>query len=377
MVEAIIANVIHAEFPDLDESLHNPGNWGARTAYQAGAMLFTGFLAHEMGLDPAVAGSAAYNAATNNFLTKQQLDEKAERLRNAKTPAERDQIYAYYADLDARQQWAATGCILQNQCGDPVLDVVRWYVPTIASTDALNLDYVRVAVGAMAGELDGSPRLDYARSFDDLNTLIGAAIIAGQKPLQGVYPETYLLGGGLWLRGGAAALKGSATVLGGFNTGRVAVGAGVGLGANGASQIYSMNQYGTSFDPWSFGLAGVTGGVGGNTSAFLPILSLNTGAALMGSGMNGQDPTNAVIGAVLGSIFGYGVGSIASAGAKGVTNSLSIRTQIWKPRYWNEGPLGMQSYTRTWEMLPGNVEVGFGTSVMEIVSGAAQNTHKK
>jgi hypothetical protein len=103
MVEAIIANVIRAEFPNIDESLHNPGNWGQRTAYQAGSMLISGFLAHEMGLDPAVAGSAAYNAAANNFLTGKQYEEKMRRLANAKSEAERQKIQAYYAVLDRQQ----------------------------------------------------------------------------------------------------------------------------------------------------------------------------------------------------------------------------------------------------------------------------------
>jgi hypothetical protein len=327
--------------------------------------------------DVVASGQAGRNAVENNYLFAPEIDQKvvAEK-KCAKGDATACKVAADLRAKDAERDLAlmkaCSGAGQDSQaCADLRKDAEK-------AQDSLSKGYIYTVNPKYWFDKDKrlAHNLEYSEIDALLKTLDGwtPEQIAHQASVtKDLQKEAILiaLGGGVMVRGAATALKG------GISVGRMVVGAGAGMAGNGGIQLYLMNEYGSSFDPWSFALSGVSGGLGGNTNSFLPILMLNTGAAMTGSVLNGQDTTDAVIGAFLGSGFGYGFGYTLGAGAKGVTNSLPIRKQIWSASNWDTGPFGIQSYSNFWERIPGNLEVGFGTLGTELSSGAIQNLPTK
>lgn len=111
--------------------------------------------------------------------------------------------------------------------------------------------------------------------------------------------------------GDAPVLFGSSVL--GLTVKGMAANAAIGVGVNTGVQL-------TGKDPFSYVdaiMAGVTAaattGKGWQTSA-----AINMGGAAIGSGVKGEDPTNASIAAGVGSVFGSGIGKVATEQLKPV-----------------------------------------------------------
>jgi filamentous hemagglutinin len=109
-------------------------------------------------------------------------------------------------------------------------------------------------------------------------------------------------------------------------------GATLGLGANGSVQL----GLGQPFDWYSFGIAGVTGAASSGMG-FIPAILTNTGGALAGSGMQGQNPNGAMAGAVVGTAIGYTVGSKLEGNLNNIFNPW------YRPEWVNVG-MGLSTW---------------------------------
>ncbi|MEB0140697.1 MULTISPECIES: hypothetical protein [unclassified Undibacterium] len=145
--------------------------------------------------------------------------------------------------------------------------------------------------------------------------------------------------------------------------GAAIAGAGIGSGVNGAVQL-SMPQ---PFDWFSFGMAGVTGAAS-TGMGFIPAMLVNTGGALAGSGMQGQNPNGAMIGAGVGTAIGYPIGSK-------IEGSLNKVLNPWYRQDWKEVGMGMSAWVPK-SPIPswgGNI---VGGAVQEGVGSGTQNNGK-
>ena len=109
-------------------------------------------------------------------------------------------------------------------------------------------------------------------------------------------------------------------------------GATIGMGVNGGVQL-ATNQ---PFDWFSFGMAGATGAASSGMG-FVPALFINTGGALAGSGMQGQNPNGAMAGAVIGTAAGFLIGSKIESSLGNVMNP-------WYRQQWKDIGMGMSVY---------------------------------
>ncbi|MFJ3045274.1 hypothetical protein ACIPEN_05540 [Herbaspirillum chlorophenolicum] len=114
--------------------------------------------------------------------------------------------------------------------------------------------------------------------------------------------------------------------------GLAGTGATIGMGVNGGVQLVT-NQ---PFDWFSFGMAGLTG-ASSSGMGFIPALLINTGGALSGSGIQGQNPNGAMAGAAIGTAAGFLFGAKIESGLGNVMNP-------WYRQQWKDIGLGMSIY---------------------------------
>jgi filamentous hemagglutinin len=109
---------------------------------------------------------------------------------------------------------------------------------------------------------------------------------------------------------------------------------------SGFNAIYQSTQN-QPIDWLDVGIAGVTGFVAGGGSlaqGLTSSLGVNTGGALVGSTIKGENPNGAVGGAAAGTVVGYGLG-------KGVESVVKIKTAPWyKPDWVDTGVVGVQKW---------------------------------
>jgi hypothetical protein len=171
-----------------------------------------------------------------------------------------------------------------------------------------------------------------------------------ERPLEGVYPESYLLGGLLLRSGAVAAGSGSA--------GLKAAGAVIGGVANYGSQTWFNEDQ--PVDWLSVGLSSVTGWSGASTTNIVPLLKLNTGAALVDSAMHGQNPGNAVAGAMGGTVLGWGLGSLTRSGATWLGNVRPSTVNANYTKYWQTYGYSISRYIPELEQAAPYLGIGFG-----------------
>jgi hypothetical protein len=108
------------------------------------------------------------------------------------------------------------------------------------------------------------------------------------------------------------------------------------------------------------------------------VLSANTGAALIGAGLTGEDPAYPLLGATVGTFVGWGVGAAATAGVKQAGNTLlgqtlSGRTGALMNNAWDDYGWTITSYSPWWDRAAPYVGIGFGNFSTEAFGSALQN----
>lgn len=171
------------------------------------------------------------------------------------------------------------------------------------------------------------------------------------------------------MAGGASLFSSSATLA------EKAISAGLSYGANGLVQLATGNT-GNKFDYLSFGLSGFTGAATAGKSYYFTQL-LGAGSAYMGSQIEGQDSTSAVLGSMAGTGIGYTAGSAItnSLEAQYIKNQLGMRASKYSLKYSGK-PYGSGIFWKGGEMspVPGTTGGAIGSLISE---GASSATQKK
>ncbi|MFA7292942.1 MAG: DUF637 domain-containing protein [Rhodocyclaceae bacterium] len=274
--------------PLLDQAIggSDGSGWGSNpetaqqmqtATLQLGSMAISAATAAALGKDGMTAALAAQNETVNNYLTRNQIEDKAKALANAKTEADRQKVLNDYAALDGKQRDAAAACLLGGNCA--------------SVTDP-------AAIKAALADLNAAcapPRIckpEAKASIAELNALYGKA-----ESIAKVYPVETLIA--LLATGGLSVSAGGAT---GVSTGMRVTGGIIGVGAN-----YSFQDKNLSTDSVDLAIAGVTGYLAMGRTLW-PTTAINTSGALIGSTIKGEDPYPGMAGAALGTIVGYRAG---------------------------------------------------------------------
>ncbi|WP_433705656.1 beta strand repeat-containing protein [Paraburkholderia sacchari] len=142
--------------------------------------------------------------------------------------------------------------------------------------------------------------------------------------------------------------------------GMMGAGSAIGMAANGGVQLYN----GQPFDWVGFGMAGVTGAAATGMK-FLPALLINTGGALTGSAVSGQNPNAPMAGAAAGTMIGYPVGAKIEGRLDNVLNP-------WYRAEWKDVGMGMSTSVPKNPVPSWTGAIGAGV-VQELGGGAVQN----
>jgi hypothetical protein len=218
----------------------------------------------------------------------------------------------------------------------------------------------------------GQEIADINRSVADLDGLFKWYY---DRPLEAVAPELYLIpvvGGGLMVSGAQATIRTIAGTGAAAGLKIVTTGAGVGGGANLATQYLLAGEQ--PIDWGSVILSGATGGLGAPAKSIWPVLQLNTGAALFYSGLNGQNPAGPVAGAVLGTVIGYGIGSVVGTTANHLGNTVRTGARGNYQNNWTS-PFGYTStsYHSGWHTVAPYWGVASGNAGTEIGGAITQD----
>jgi len=186
-------------------------------------------------------------------------------------------------------------------------------------------------------------QLDQGKTYSDL--------VAGnikKDPVGATLAGAGMMGLGVVTGAGLPALSMAAT------------GAGIGSGVNGAVQL-GMGQ---PFDWFSFVMAGATGAASSGMG-FIPSILINTGGALTGSGVQGQNPNGAMAGAAAGTAIGFPIGSK-------IEGSLGNMMNPWYRQEWKDVGIGMSVWV-TKSPLPSWLGTAAGNAAQEKIDPIIQN----
>lgn len=158
-----------------------------------------------------------------------------------------------------------------------------------------------------------------------------------------------------------AGMVGLGVVTGGGlpTLGLMATGGTIGMTVNGGVQVAT----GQPFDWVSFGLSGVTGATSSGMG-FVPVLLVNTGGALTGAGIKGENPNGAMAGAAIGTAVGYPIGTKIAGGLGSVLNP-------WYRQEWKEIGMDISTYVPKSPIPSWMGGIGSGV-VQEIVGSTTQ-----
>lgn len=149
-----------------------------------------------------------------------------------------------------------------------------------------------------------------------------------------------------------------------------AIAGGTGVAASAGFQLLGSQP----MDWWDLGIAGVTGFVTGGASSWAQgvtaATAINTGGALAGSAIKGENPNGAMAGAAVGSVAGYAVGKIVEKPLSSVYNPW------WLPNWIPVGLFGMVK-PNVPSVVPGAVG-GVGSSLVQesVGSGTKDGVNK-
>jgi filamentous hemagglutinin len=193
----------------------------------------------------------------------------------------------------------------------------------------------------------------------------------GQQQLGAGQTYDQLVTGNLKKNPVGAALAGAGMIGLGVATGGglptlglTGTGAVLGTGVNSAAQLI----IGDPFDWTSAGMAGVTGAASSGVG-FAPALLINTGGALAGSGMQGQNPNGAMAGAAVGTAVGFPIGAKIEGNLNSVLNP-------WYRQEWNDIGMGISTYVSK-TPVPSWTGGVVGNSIQELTGNMTQTIGEK
>jgi hypothetical protein len=147
------------------------------------------------------------------------------------------------------------------------------------------------------------------------------------------------------------------------------------IGASSNAVANLAVQYWTnpeSIDWLGVGLAAVTGFYGAPAKSILPVLELNVGSALLYSGVRNQNPAVSVLGTTLGTVVGWGIGSVVGAASRGIGNTVTAGTRGNYSGNWFNYGTTVTSYKSGWHVAAPAAGVGLGNIGTEIGNGYIQ-----
>jgi filamentous hemagglutinin len=103
------------------------------------------------------------------------------------------------------------------------------------------------------------------------------------------------------------------------------------------------------------------------------VLSANTGAALIGAGLTGEDPAYPLLGATVGTFVGWGVGSLTRSGATWLGNVRPSTVNANYTEYWQTYGYGMSRYIPELELAAPYLGITVGNTATEFFSATVQD----
>ncbi|RST48860.1 hemagglutinin repeat-containing protein [Variovorax sp. DXTD-1] len=310
--------------------------------------------------------AGALNEVTNNYLTSTQWDALAEDIKRCQarkcTQEEQQVIRNSYQDLSNQQNVALANCAKTGNCVTLRDDVINGTEAMIDLADAGKLPIGAGTgndLGQYAGQRlanDPAYRETVRHSIDVLNNCKANP----QQCTQQAITAAALI---------VAPLLGPAGVS--LTWEGLAVGGTIGAAANVGGQLYGNGGSFSQLNPRDVGMAFYTGALTYG-AGFMSSMFINTGGALVGSGMNtiymNQAPSasgGSLLGAALGTTLGYPVGAVTQNGLNGYFNP-------WYRPMWQDLGYTMQSWLQP-SVVPGMSGAGVGSFLQELANAGVNN----
>ncbi|MDR6888583.1 MULTISPECIES: two-partner secretion domain-containing protein [Variovorax] len=299
--------------------------------------------------------AGALNEVTNNYLTSTQWEALAEDIKRCQarkcTQEEQQVIRNSYQDLSNQQNVALANCAKTGNCVTLRDDVINGTQAMIDLADAGKLP-IGAATGNDLGQYAGQRlandpayRETVRHSIDVLNNCKANP----QQCTQQAITAAALI---------VAPLLGPAGVK--LTWEGIAVGGTIGAAANVGGQLYTNG----AVNPRDVGVAFYTGALTYG-AGFMSSMFINTGGALVGSGLNtvymNQAPSasgGSILGAAAGTMLGYPIGAITQNGLNGYFNP-------WYRPLWQDMGYTIQSWLQP-SLLPGVGGASFGSFGQEV-----------
>ncbi|MDA7419255.1 VENN motif pre-toxin domain-containing protein, partial [Xenophilus arseniciresistens] len=285
-----------------------------------------------------IGGQAGLNAAENNWLRHQQWREFSTTIsrcaaRNC-TPEEQQAIREAYAQTSANLNIALANCDKTGDCAELASQVVRGTNEMLDLAGEGKLP-VGGAVGNDLGQSVGQ-RLANDPAYrhtvqNSLAVLDHCNANPGACTQQAIRAAAIVVAPLLIPAGVALTATG------------VTVGGGIGAIANLGGQLYANQGHISQVNPVDVGMASMTGALTYGAS-FWPSLFVNTGGAIVSSGINtvasNQNPSTSqgsIFGAAAGTALGYPIGAAVQGGLNSIFNP-------WWRATWHNMGYGIQTW---------------------------------
>ncbi|WP_225615100.1 hemagglutinin repeat-containing protein [Pseudomonas sp. PDM18] len=248
------------------------------------------------------AAGAGKTAVENNFLSGNQVKAFDQEMQECTKAGDCGKVIDKYVALndENRKMLQATCAEKPWVCGDYMKDLVNTGLNRVDPSRPTFFGGIENENVRMMIQYENGLDLQYINSNTD--TLSKALVFASQSE------NAMLFFGGLANLTNASGKS-------------IITGTGLGMAANGGVQLATGNT-GDKFDWVGFMAAGVTGGMSAGQT-LIPTVQTNVGGAYIASQLSGQNSVDAMMGAVIGSSLGYGVGSVITGNLeKSYVNSL-------------------------------------------------------
>ncbi|AGU53511.1 putative filamentous hemagglutinin [Variovorax paradoxus B4] len=310
--------------------------------------------------------AGALNEVTNNYLTSTQWEALAEDIKRCQarncTTEEQQVIRNSYQDLSNQQNVALANCAKTGNCITLREEVINGTQAMIDLADDGKLP-IGAATGNDLGQYAGQRlandpayRETVRQSIDVLNNCKANP----QQCTQQAITAAALI---------VAPLLGPAGVS--LTWEGLAVGGTIGATANVGGQLYANGGSVSQVNPRDVGMAFYTGALTYG-AGFMSSMFVNTGGALVGSGMNtiymNQAPSasgGSIFGAALGTTLGYPVAAVTQNGLNGYFNA-------WYRPMWQDLGYTMQSWLQP-SVVPGVGGASVGSFLQELANAGVNN----
>jgi filamentous hemagglutinin len=303
--------------------------------------------------------AGAFNEVTNNYLTSTQWEALAEDIKRCQarncTTEEQQAIRSSYQDLSNQQNVALANCAKTGNCVTLREEVINGTQAMIDLADDGKLP-IGAGTGNDLGQYAGQ-RLANDPAYREtvrqsINVLNNCKANPQQCTQQAITAAALVVAPLLGPAGVSLTWEG------------LAVGGTIGATANLGGQLYSNGGNLSQVNPRDVGVAFYTGALTYG-AGFVSSMFVNTGGALVGSGVNtvyaGQAPAasgGSILGAAVGTTLGFPIGTVTQSGLNGYFNP-------WYRPMWQDLGYTMQSWLQP-SVLPGVGGTSVGSFLQEL-----------